>query len=258
MPNDSSTTQRLRPGRGRRGRHRAGRAWRAARAGLSVMVLERDEPGAGASGVAAGMLAPVTEADFGEQRAAAPQPRGPRAVARLRRRAGGGDGAADRLRRDRRAWSWPPTATTPRSCAACTPSSESSGCRPTGSPRARRASSSPGCRRASAARSSPPRTAACARATWSRRWPRRCSSDGGEMASGERGDGARDRGRPRHRRRGERRVEIVAADTVVIAAGAWSGVWRRDRGRPPMSARSRASCSSCAVRHGAPRARRSA
>jgi glycine oxidase len=42
-------------------------AWRAARAGLSVAVLERDQPGAGASGVAAGMLAPVTEADFGEQ-----------------------------------------------------------------------------------------------------------------------------------------------------------------------------------------------
>ncbi len=42
-------------------------AWRAAGAGLSVLVLERDAPGAGASGVAAGMLAPVTEADFGEQ-----------------------------------------------------------------------------------------------------------------------------------------------------------------------------------------------
>jgi glycine oxidase len=42
-------------------------AWRAARSGLSVAVLERDAPGAGASGVAAGMLAPVTEADFGEQ-----------------------------------------------------------------------------------------------------------------------------------------------------------------------------------------------
>ncbi len=41
-------------------------AWRAAQAGLSVVVLERDEPGSGASGVAAGMLAPVTEADFGE------------------------------------------------------------------------------------------------------------------------------------------------------------------------------------------------
>jgi glycine oxidase len=42
-------------------------AWRATQAGLSVVVLERDEPGAGASGVAAGMLAPVTEADFGER-----------------------------------------------------------------------------------------------------------------------------------------------------------------------------------------------
>ena len=43
-------------------------AWRAAQRGLSVLVLERDEPGSGASGVAAGMLAPVTEADFGDER----------------------------------------------------------------------------------------------------------------------------------------------------------------------------------------------
>jgi glycine oxidase len=44
-------------------------AWRAGRRGLSVLVLERgDEPGCGASGVAAGMLAPVTETDFGEER----------------------------------------------------------------------------------------------------------------------------------------------------------------------------------------------
>src|SRR4051794_14768465 len=42
-------------------------AWRAAQRGLDVLVLERDEPGAGASGVAAGMIPPVTEADFGEQ-----------------------------------------------------------------------------------------------------------------------------------------------------------------------------------------------
>ena len=43
-------------------------AHEAARRGLSVLVVERDEAGAGASGVAAGMLAPVTEADFGEER----------------------------------------------------------------------------------------------------------------------------------------------------------------------------------------------
>jgi glycine oxidase len=43
-------------------------ARRAAERGLSVLVVDRaEEPGAGASFVAAGMLAPVTEADFGEQ-----------------------------------------------------------------------------------------------------------------------------------------------------------------------------------------------
>jgi len=43
-------------------------AWRARQRGLSVLVVDRAaEPGAGASGVAAGMLAPVTEADFGEE-----------------------------------------------------------------------------------------------------------------------------------------------------------------------------------------------
>jgi len=44
-------------------------AWRAAQRGLSVLVLDRaSEPGAGASYAAAGMLAPVTETDFGEER----------------------------------------------------------------------------------------------------------------------------------------------------------------------------------------------
>jgi glycine oxidase len=41
-------------------------AWRAAQRGLRVRVLERDVPGAGASHVAAGMLAPVGELEFGE------------------------------------------------------------------------------------------------------------------------------------------------------------------------------------------------
>jgi glycine oxidase len=41
-------------------------AWRAAQRGRSVSVLERGEFGGGASHVAAGMLAPVTEADPGE------------------------------------------------------------------------------------------------------------------------------------------------------------------------------------------------
>jgi glycine oxidase len=41
-------------------------AWSAARRGMAVLVLEASEPAAGATGVAAGMLAPVTEADYGE------------------------------------------------------------------------------------------------------------------------------------------------------------------------------------------------
>jgi glycine oxidase len=41
-------------------------AWRAAQHGHAVCVLERGELGAGTSRVAAGMLAPVTEADAGE------------------------------------------------------------------------------------------------------------------------------------------------------------------------------------------------
>src|ERR687893_2312230 len=41
-------------------------AWRAAQRGRRVCVLERNELGSGASHVAAGMLAPVTELDVGE------------------------------------------------------------------------------------------------------------------------------------------------------------------------------------------------
>ena len=42
-------------------------AWRAAQHGAQVCVLERDHPAAGATGVAAGMLAPVGEASWGEE-----------------------------------------------------------------------------------------------------------------------------------------------------------------------------------------------
>ncbi len=41
-------------------------AWRLARGGAEVVVLERGEPGGGATRVAAGMLAPVGELTFGE------------------------------------------------------------------------------------------------------------------------------------------------------------------------------------------------
>src|SRR4051812_42623761 len=41
-------------------------AWTAARHGARVCVLERERPAAGATGVAAGMLAPAGEATWGE------------------------------------------------------------------------------------------------------------------------------------------------------------------------------------------------
>lgn len=63
-------------------------AWRAAQRGLRVRVLERGEPGSGASGVAAGMLAPAGEAAWGEERlfkaAAASHRAWPRFAAELR------------------------------------------------------------------------------------------------------------------------------------------------------------------------------
>jgi glycine oxidase len=43
-------------------------AWRAAQRGAGVCVLERERPAAGATGVAAGMLAPVGEASWGEEK----------------------------------------------------------------------------------------------------------------------------------------------------------------------------------------------
>ena len=41
--------------------------WEASRRGLRTLVLDRGRPGSGATGVAAGMLAPVSEAAFGER-----------------------------------------------------------------------------------------------------------------------------------------------------------------------------------------------
>ena len=62
-------------------------AWSASRRGLSVLVVERaGAGGAGASGVAAGMLAPVTEADFGEEAALRARPRGAASAGRPSRR----------------------------------------------------------------------------------------------------------------------------------------------------------------------------
>jgi glycine oxidase len=67
-------------------------AWRAARRGIRVRVLERGQPGDGASGVAAGMLAPVGEATWGEEElldfALASHARWPNFAAELRSESG--------------------------------------------------------------------------------------------------------------------------------------------------------------------------
>ena len=99
-------------------------AWRARRSGLSVLVVDRAaEPGAAASRVAAGMLAPVTEADFGDEdklgvnlRA---RGRWPAFAAELEEVTGLPTGYRDSGALVVAAG----TATTPRSSAACTPSS---------------------------------------------------------------------------------------------------------------------------------------
>ena len=60
-------------------------AWRAAQRGLRTLVLDAGEDGAWR--YAAGMLAPVTEAEFGERRAARPRAARARRLPRLLRRA---------------------------------------------------------------------------------------------------------------------------------------------------------------------------
>src|SRR3954453_5560804 len=128
-------------------------AWRAAQRGLSVLVVERDEPGAGAAGGAAGMLAPVTEAEFGEesllQLNLASAEMWPDFAAELAertgldtgyrgaRRPGGGRGPPPAPARPARGGP-PRTATTGRGCAASTAFSSRSAWRSSGSAAATR------------------------------------------------------------------------------------------------------------------------
>ena len=102
----------------------ASSGWRARGARRSaacrVLVLERDRPARAPRGVAAGMLAPVTEAEFGEEALLelnlAAAERWPAFAAELEAALGLTAG----YRADGRARASPPTATTPRSFAACT------------------------------------------------------------------------------------------------------------------------------------------
>ena len=107
-------------------------AWRAQQRGARVVVIDAGEPGAWH--VAAGMLAPVSEAEFGER-------------ALLRARAGeraplrGRSAPRSRTRATARSarWSSRATATRPRRSTASPSSAAGSGCRSSGCARRRRA-----------------------------------------------------------------------------------------------------------------------
>ena len=132
-------------------------AWRAAQRGARVAVLERARPPAGATSVAAGMLAPVGELTFGEPEllgmTLAAAALYPGFVAELEAASGPSTGYRARAPCTSRS-----TATRRRSCAASTTCSASSASRPSG------------CRRAAAA-------------SWSR--ASRPSFHGGVFAPGE-------------------------------------------------------------------------
>ena len=77
-------------------------AWRAAQGGARVCVLERAEPPAGATNVAAGMLAPVGELSFGEPDLLSMMLAAAELWPAVRRRAGGGERGGDRVPAGRR------------------------------------------------------------------------------------------------------------------------------------------------------------
>ena len=109
------------------GLDRPGLRLAARRRGLSVLVVERAASRARARRASPpGMLAPVTEADFGEEAAlrlsVAGRERWPAFAAELEERTGRSTGFRETAR-----WWWPPTATMPRSSAACTRSRARSG-----------------------------------------------------------------------------------------------------------------------------------
>ena len=101
-------------------------------AGARVCVLERAEPPAGATNVAAGMLAPVGELTFGEREllelTLLSGALWPDFAAEVEAAGGGATG----FRAVRRASTWRSTATRRASCAASTTCSGSSASRPSG------------------------------------------------------------------------------------------------------------------------------
>ena len=208
-------------------------AWRAAQRGLSVRVIDRDTPGAGASRVAAGMLAPVGEASWGEEALLQLNLDSARAYPEF----------AAELEEASDAWSAiavaalftsRSTSTRPRTFAAITSCRDRSGWPPSGSARLSAASWSPGSRLGSRGRARGGRRRG------------RSSHAGRRPRSGDRPCGRRDRPRRRgtdaviegERLRGVRIADgrELRADRVVLATGSWSGSagWLPEDARPPV------------------------
>ena len=149
-------------------------AWRAQQRGARVVVIDAGEPGAW--NVAAGMLAPVSEAEFGERELLAARAWRARAATRT-------SAPSWRTRATARParWSSRATATRPRRSTASPRSGASSACRSSGCARRRRGASSRRWRRRSASRSTSRATTRSTRASSS---PRSARAFTGEQRRG--------------------------------------------------------------------------
>ena len=204
-------------------------AWRAARRGLRVAgARRRGARRAARPASRPGMLAPVTEADFGEQELIELNLAGARALARVRRassrrRAGIGD----RLPRDGHADASRSTATRPSCCSGCTTSSARWGSTPSGSPARECRRLEPGLApRVAGGILAPARPSGLAARAGRARSRRALAAAGGELRRGRARAAAWRPGRTASRRCELEGGERLAARAVVLAAGAESGAPR--------------------------------
>ena len=218
-------------------------AWRARSAARASIVIDAGEPGAWH--VAAGMLAPVSEAEFGER---ALLRAGPGERAPLRRTSAPSSTTRATARAAR--WSSRATATRPRRSTASPPSGATSACRSSGCARRRRAASSP--------RSAPTIRLALDIEGDHAIDPRKLVAALARAFAGEQRRGAGDAACAS---RGERVTGVELADgatisagAVVVAAGVHVAQPGDARARPrARCARSRARCCGCATPRPRPR-----
>ena len=211
-------------------------AWRAARRGMAVSLLERDGTGEGTSRVAAGMLAPVAEVEFGGA--------GRRMLDLAMRSAalwpGFASGAAGAPRGTRSCCAPPArccsraTATRRPSSSASSSSAARSASTSGGCARARRGSSSRRSRRRCARRSRHPMTTRSTRDRCCARCETRVSRRGCELREHAPLVGVDHDGERRCGRRSSRAASALPAGAVVLAAGP---VERRARGAAGRGAR---------------------